>query len=269
MVPTDQPQPGPDMTPSLTLRDLFSGPARYLAVTPWGALSALLTLVAMGAVIVGLQMGGLALATKLLGSDAIAEQIRSSALSSPVVLLSVAATQIPLMILIWLAAGRQDMRAETLQFSQPPLSWGACLAAGVIVVVAVGAFEWLLHKFAPAFDVFRDGRDFVAGLRSPWWWAVTLIAVVLAPIAEELAFRGFLLTALAKTRLGIIGGGLISNTLWSALHFNYSIWGMLTVFSVGLILTWLVWRTGSIRAPIVAHAMNNAASLVFLGVFSP
>ena len=96
-----------------------------------------------------------------------------------------------------------------------------------------------------------------------------IVALVLAPVWEELAFRGFLQSALAKSRLGFWPAALVSNTIWTALHFGYSAAGLASVFLAGLMLFWLVWRTGSVRIAIVAHMVANAFALAFTYFFAP
>ena len=111
------------------------------------------------------------------------------------------------------------------------------------------------------FDIFADSKWLREGLQSPYWWGTMIIGVFFAPLWEELAFRGFLLSALAKTRLGYWGGGLISNALWTIIHWGYSWQGLASVFTAGLVLTWIMRRTGSIWAAIVAHAVANICAL--------
>ena len=238
---------------SLSFGDGLSASPRYRAITDWGPGSALLALAAMALVIIALQVVAFWLAAKLLGAEAFNAQIVGTGLEAPLMLLSTVLTQVPLIAMVWLAADRGGLRAETLQFAQPPLSWPASVLAGVALTAVLAGLLAVMHLLVPGYSLLQDTRSFVSGLQSPLWWGTVLAIGVLAPISEELAFRGFLLTALAKSRLGIVGGGLVSNLLWAAPHFQYSTAGLATVFTGGVLLTWLVWRTGSIRAAIIAH----------------
>ncbi|MDO9383687.1 MAG: CPBP family intramembrane metalloprotease [Hyphomicrobiaceae bacterium] len=254
---------------SLALHDVMSGPPRHRAVTAWGPASALLALVAMALVIIALQVLVFWLATKLLGVEEFNAQIVGTGLEAPLMLISTMLTQVPLIAMVWLAANRGGLRAETLQFAQPPLGWGASILAGLGLAAVLAGLLAVMHLLVPGYSVLQDTRSFVSGLQSPLWWGTVLAIGVLAPISEELAFRGYLLTALAKSRLGIIGAGLVANVLWAAPHFQYSAAGLVTVFSGGLLLTWLVWRTGSIRAAIVAHMVANCVLLAYLASVAP
>lgn len=239
----------------LPFRALFQGAPRYQAITPWHPLLALvLTLLAA----LGPQVAG-ALVVGALGAPA--------TLASPIVLAISAAAQLASAAILWQLAEWHGFRPDVLQFRQPPLSWAACLGAGGLLIGVTSVLELAMYA-GGEFDPLGESRMILEGLNAPYWPGIVIITVVLAPLWEELAFRGFLLTALAKTRLGIIGGGLVSNVLWTAMHMQYSASGLASVFLSGLFLTWLMWRTASIRACIVAHAIGNATALLFLAALS-
>lgn len=257
------------MPNEISLNTLFNGPALYRARTPWGPGSALLmtAIIALGPQLLALLLGaGLAAVS---GSEAARDVIRSmDTLASPQMLTLVVTTQVLSIVLLWLAAGRQNMRAETLLLAPPQLSWAGCVAAGLALVAVTGLVELAMY-YSIGFNPFEESRLLLEGLRSPYWWGTVLVAVVLAPIWEELAFRGFLLSALAQSRLGIVGAGFVSTLLWTLMHIQYSTAGLASVFTAGVFLTWLVWRTGSMRAAIVAHAVGNAFALTLAGTFAP
>ena len=167
-----------------------------------------------------------------------------------------------------IAARKGGIGRQTLQFERPQLAWSACILAGLAMVFVTGIVELALY-FTIGFDPFKESKGIIEGLRSPYWLGTVLVAVVLAPLWEELSFRGFLLSALAQSRLGFVWSGLLTNIFWTGLHFHYSAAGLISVFTAGLFLTWLIWRTGSMRAAIVAHAVGNASSLAFVGFFAP
>ena len=250
----------------LPFHALVSGPARYRAVTPWGPIeaSALTLIAAVGPSFVALPLILFVLAS----GGGLATGSHKISLDQPLVLAVMAATQMASIALLWALAGRANMRPDVLQFRQPPLSWIGAIGAGLVIVVVTSLLELALYA-SGRFDPFGETRMLLDGLRSDYWWVMLIVAVILAPIWEELAFRGFLLTALAKTRLGIVGAGLISNSAWTAMHMQYSPAGMASVFLAGIVLTWIMWRTASIRACIVAHAIVNATSMAFLATYAP
>jgi membrane protease YdiL (CAAX protease family) len=82
-------------------------------------------------------------------------------------------------------------------------------------------------------------------------------AVVTAPIAEEILFRGFLQSAMSNSRIGFWWGSVLVTLTWTAPHM-YSLPGMLTVASSGIALTYLLWKTNSILPGILYHMATNA-----------
>jgi membrane protease YdiL (CAAX protease family) len=113
-------------------------------------------------------------------------------------------------------------------------------------------------------DLYADLRPFVALVRGPDWPLAAAVIGIGAPVSEELLFRGFLLSALAGTRLGFWGAALIATGLWTALHAGYTLMGILEVFTIGLMLSWLLWRTGSLRVAIFCHALYNSVVVLAL-----
>lgn len=88
-------------------------------------------------------------------------------------------------------------------------------------------------------------------------------AAVIAPIAEEIFFRGFMYGGL-RGRIGAVGAMLVSTIFFTALHF--SIDQFIPIFFLGLFLAWLYEKTGSLYPGMLLHATNNAISLVLLAI---
>ena len=91
--------------------------------------------------------------------------------------------------------------------------------------------------------------------------ALGAAAILLAPVAEEILFRGILYPAIKQAgypRLALWGAAL----LFAAVHANLVTFVPLTVLA--LVLTALYERTNNLLAPIVAHALFNALNFVTL-----
>ena len=83
-------------------------------------------------------------------------------------------------------------------------------------------------------------------------------AIILAPIIEEIFFRGVLFPLLSR-RLGIIAGALLSGLIFGFAHFGNSDLLLIGVLSFGgFLLALLYVRTGSIIPGIILHGVNNA-----------
>jgi membrane protease YdiL (CAAX protease family) len=129
-----------------------------------------------------------------------------------------------------------------------------------LLQVALAAVQHLLFKH----DLYTDLRPFVQIVGGPGWLLALFVVGVGAPLSEELLFRGFLLPALAKSRLGFAGAAVLSSGLWTALHAGYTPQGIAEVFLVGLFFSWLLWRTGSLRVAMFCHALYNSLLVLVL-----
>jgi CAAX protease family protein len=253
-----------------SLQNIFFGPARYRAETPWGPFSALLATVII--VVLPVVMLWMLSATLLtvessgLGADQLSRQMIS--LSMPVGVATAIGTQVLSLALVWLFAGRAGQRRQTLSFVEPSPALSVCLVIGLGLVAIMGLVELLLYALI-GFDIFTDSKFLVEGLRSPLWPFTVVMAVVIAPLWEELVFRGFLLSSFAKSRLGYGGSAVLTSALWAMLHMGYSVPALLSVFIAGLILSWLVWKTGNLWIAIICHGVVNACAVAFAWTFSP
>lgn len=105
---------------------------------------------------------------------------------------------------------------------------------------------WLLEAFA------------AGGSR---WWPVLAVVVFLAPLGEEVFFRGYLLPALAEP-WGRSGAVLLSSAAFAAIHGHAAALPAYFVYGVGLALA--ARRTGSLMVPIVAHSVVNSLAVAGL-----
>jgi len=91
---------------------------------------------------------------------------------------------------------------------------------------------------------------------------VVVVAIGIAPVAEELLFRGILYPAIKQA--GFPGVALWGTSLlFAAIHVNLGIFVPLLLLA--LVLAQLYERTGNLLAPITAHALFNAFN--FVGFF--
>lgn len=85
--------------------------------------------------------------------------------------------------------------------------------------------------------------------------------VLLAPMAEELLFRGVVYTSL-KQAGHPVSAVLVSSLIFAAVHGSFALMLPLTVLAV--VLVWLYEKTGSIIAPIIMHATFNAINFALI-----
>jgi uncharacterized protein len=93
-------------------------------------------------------------------------------------------------------------------------------------------------------------------------WLLILGFSVAAPVSEEFLARGFLYYGWSETFLKVPGAICLSSLVWTALHLQYyDLFSFSEVFSLGLWLGYLRYRSQSIWLTIVLHGLNNLAAV--------
>lgn len=90
---------------------------------------------------------------------------------------------------------------------------------------------------------------------------ILLDILVIAPIVEEIIFRGYLYRLL-KSKIPIAFSMIISSTLFAIIHFNTLSYTLLFVLSI--FLTYIYERNGSIVCPIIIHSLFNLMMSIFI-----
>lgn len=173
----------------------------------------------------------------------------------------------PIIVARWKGRGV----AEDFGLRFRPVDIGMGLGVAFVMLVLAGGVGYALTEAldvggdeATNTEIISDAADTQA------LWIIVIAAVVLAPLVEELFFRGLCLRAIQK-RLGTTAAVIGSTVLFTIPHFaNPSLAGTAVLFSVigmvGFLLALLVVRTGRLGPAIVAHAAFNAVGV--LGVLA-
>lgn len=88
---------------------------------------------------------------------------------------------------------------------------------------------------------------------------LVIVAVIIAPVIEEVFFRGFLQQAFTK-RFGLNRGLLLASLIFAIAHFEFQV--LIPIFILSLLLGWMFIRSRSIWPGIIFHAVNNIMALV-------
>ncbi len=145
-----------------------------------------------------------------------------------------------------------------------PVSPGLLIAALLLALAALAPTSLLaelslrLHPPDPKWiKFFSDNLQ-----NSPGQIALaTAAGVVLAPLVEEIIFRGLLQRLVART-WGPWPGIMISALIFGLVHGEP--WFLFGLIGVGLVLGFLFEATGSLSLCWAAHALHNAVSLVVM-----
>ena len=88
-----------------------------------------------------------------------------------------------------------------------------------------------------------------------------LLIVVLAPISEEICFRGMLFGGL-RTKLPTLPAALVGGLVFGALHALTGLSAVPPLIVFGFLLCLLYEKTGSVVPGIVLHMLNNSVALL-------
>lgn len=238
-----------------------AGPPDLQSV-PWGLGDVVVVFVLAAVLTVG--AGG---AVGMLAPAGLPDRV-VEAIFSPLTLIVLGLTTV-----VWVAA-RHRGAATMLVGRRPRLSDGLIgLGVGILGVVvitagvgvAIALILQLLGQDIPT--VQQHLRD---AARDPQTAPIlALSAIVVAPIAEELFFRGMVFPALAK-RVGLWAGIVLSALIFGIVHLNQAedfLGGVLLLarlVPLGMLFAWLYHWRGTLVIPIIVHSVFNAASIALL-----
>lgn len=242
------------------IRELLTGPPAYRARSPWRpvlAVAAAFAIIIVSGLVATMLVGTLELAPALPFPSPEVLPDESRIWRMAVWLLGM---QAAIILLVLGAAGLLGgNRADVLALNQSTPA-RLFVAAVLVMLAAQVIYNVIVLPFAGE-TVVEDVQPLLKPLQSDAFWLFGLAIVVGAPLSEELLFRGFLLSALAQSRIGYFGATLLTTLGWTVLHAGYSGLGLIEVFLAGLLFSWLLWRTGNLWVPVVCHAFYNGIVL--------
>ena len=133
------------------------------------------------------------------------------------------------------------------------------------VIATLGSLipsSWLQELMPELPNTAEKAFDLV--LKDRWGY---FIVGLLAPLSEELVFRGAILRELLKWKENPWIGIFISAMLFSLVHMNPV--QMPHAFLVGILLGWLYYRTDSIIPGVTWHWVNNTIAYVMYNLTNP
>ena len=155
----------------------------------------------------------------------------------------------------WLAVRKYGVGWDSLGLREFDLG---TLGVGCGLMIISVLFNATYSAFLAVFGL-RMQVDLVpvfAELSSPWW--LLLAGIVVAPIVEELFFRGFVFAGLVQ-RHSWRKAALISSALFALVHLQPL--AIPPILILGYIFAYLYHRCGSIWPAVLMHVSTNALGL--------
>ena len=184
------------------------------------------------------------------GAESLAETMSSGPMSVLSYALSMGLTIVGVLIYRKLRRGTGRMFHFSLRGFNPMLIlWGF-----VMVLLTGVVIEPVLELFPDAFLKMIDKMGMNGG------WSI-LMLVVLAPVMEEVLFRGILLESV-RSKHSAGRAIVVSALMFGVIHLIPQ--QVVNAFVIGLILGYIYVRTESLWPVIVIHALNNAMAYVIM-----
>jgi membrane protease YdiL (CAAX protease family) len=143
------------------------------------------------------------------------------------------------------------------------------IAIGFAVLAAEATFNAGLFHLLPLPDDSTSTivDDYRAVIGNPVALALFWLSmVVIAPVSEEIAFRGFIMRGWLGTRLGVAGSILLVSLFFTAIHGPQELAVFISLFVGGLLLGIMRWISGSIVPSILMHATWNLGCVLLMAL---
>ena len=126
---------------------------------------------------------------------------------------------------------------------------GLCAAIGFNGIISISGIEKFSKEYKRISEVVYNGNIFVQ----------IFAAAIIAPIMEELLFRGLIYNRL-KCKFKIVWSILFSSIIFGVIHGN--IVQFIYAFLLGILLAYIYERYKTIWAPIIMHITANFSSIM-------
>lgn len=144
-------------------------------------------------------------------------------------------------------------------------SWsdiGLAPAGFLLYLLLTAILAYIAILLIPGYDEAQVQETGFANLRDQYEYILAFVTlIVIAPVAEEVLFRGYLYGKLRKS-LPVWGAVLIVSLLFGAVHGQWNVG--VDVFALSLVLCTLREVTGSIWSGILLHMIKNGIAFYLL-----
>lgn len=141
------------------------------------------------------------------------------------------------------------------------VNWINIVVCLVVSIVSIFGLNGIVSVFEEliALTGYNSNSSLPIPLDNGWWFVVNLIGLAILPaLFEELIFRGIILSGLKQ--YGKVAAIFGSAALFALLHGNIS--QFIYPFVLGIILGFVVYKTGNVLYSIIIHLCNNTIVVV-------
>ena len=137
---------------------------------------------------------------------------------------------------------------------------GNTILFGSGILILSDELDRLIQVFIPAPDYILDMSTLMQPETITGFIMFIIAVVVIAPVGEEILFRGFLQQFLEQHWKDVTRAVLITSLFFAMIHLN-PYW-MVQIYFLGIILGFLAWRTQSVIPSLILHGLNNSMAMI-------
>ena len=165
----------------------------------------------------------------------------------------------------WLMLRKRTSKSELgLQRLPSWLELGITPVAFVAYFIVSAVVMYFVSRFVPGFEIDQAQEIGFSNLAYRYEYILAFLTlVVIAPIAEEMIFRGYLYGKLKK-RIPWWGAAVLTSILFGLAHGQWNV--AVDTFVLGMFLSTLREFTGSLWPAILLHMAKNGIAYYFLFV---
>tara|TARA_S200000501_G_scaffold377952_1_gene438314 strand:- start:4316 stop:5104 length:789 start_codon:yes stop_codon:yes gene_type:complete len=164
--------------------------------------------------------------------------------------------------LFWFLRSRKEPIAKRLRIrfvSSNVIISTIYLSFGIIILS--DELDRIIQIFLPAPEYILDLNGLLQPESILGFFLLFIAVVIIAPLGEELLFRGFLQQILEKHWKDVTKAVLVTALFFAMIHMN-PYW-FVQIYILGILLGFLAWKTKSVLPPLILHGINNAMAMFF------
>ena len=164
--------------------------------------------------------------------------------------------------LFWFLRSRKEPIAKRLRIrfvSSDVIISTIYLSFGIIILS--DELDRIIQIFLPAPEYILDLNGLLQPESILGFFLLFIAVVIIAPLGEELLFRGFLQQILEKHWKDVTKAVLVTALFFAMIHMN-PYW-FVQIYILGILLGFLAWKTKSVLPPLILHGINNAMAMFF------
>ena len=164
--------------------------------------------------------------------------------------------------LIWFLQSKKEPLIKRLRLNTigiDTLIFTISLSIGIIILS--DEFDRIMQIFIPAPEYILDLNGLLRPESFTGFLLLFIGVSIIAPLGEELLFRGFFQQILEKHWEDITRAVLITSLFFAMIHMN-PYW-FVQIYILGIVLGFLAWKTNSVLPSLILHSINNTTALFF------